>query len=113
MRCDFINDLQKMFRSFRVKLSLTKKYRSKYQTCHLQESMQIKRNARAPFHEVRLMRIDPKRFGGPLPFTALAQYAPEKICRICADGLRDRDKLRHVDLALIALNHPNHRVRTL
>jgi hypothetical protein len=50
--CDFINDLLEMFRSFRVKLSLTAKYRSKKQTCHLQESMQINRNGRGYFIEI-------------------------------------------------------------
>jgi hypothetical protein len=46
-----------------------------------------------------------------LPVAPFSQYAPEKIRRIRADGLGYRDKLRHVDLSLITLNHPDHGVR--
>jgi hypothetical protein len=62
--CDFINDLQEMFRSFRAKLSLTANHRAKDQACHPQESMQIERNRRRLFDEIRdyLVRIDVKGF---------------------------------------------------
>jgi hypothetical protein len=48
-----------------------------------------------------------------LPPAALAQYAPKEIDGIGVDGLCNRNKFGHVDLALIALNHPDDGVRTL
>jgi len=48
-----------------------------------------------------------------LPAAALTQYAPKEIYWIGPYGLRNRNKFRHVDLALIALDHPYHGVRTL
>jgi len=48
-----------------------------------------------------------------LSAAALAQNPLEKIRRIRPQRFGDRDKLRHVDLALIALNHPNDGMRPL
>lgn len=41
------------------------------------------------------------------PRIALPEHLPKKVERIGAERLCDRDEFRHVDLALVALNHAN------
>jgi len=45
--------------------------------------------------------------------TALAKHLAEQFDRIDAQGLSNGDELRYIDLALIALDHANDRVRSL
>ena len=47
-----------------------------------------------------------------LAAVTLAHDALKKVDRICSNGLCNRNKLGHVDLALIALDHPHNGVRT-
>jgi hypothetical protein len=50
---------------------------------------------------------------GSLPRAALTQDPLEQNPWICTDGFGDRDKFGHVNLSLVAFNHPYHRMRPL